>query len=108
MGVIGDVCVAISLSGYRSIVGGFLDDSSGNQALLLAALDGGRPGSLSALAHPVLGAAASLGLRAVARLAKRIEDAGVYLSPADCAQHAAELRAALATARALLQRMGFE
>ena len=107
MRVIGDVCVAISLSGYRSILDGFLGDSSGSQAALLAALDGGQTGSLSALAHAVLGAAASLGLRAVGQQAQHIEDSAAHLQPADCGQCAADLRLQLATARALLQRMGF-
>jgi HPt (histidine-containing phosphotransfer) domain-containing protein len=107
MAVIGDVCVAISLSGYRSVLNGFLDDSSGSQRALLAALDTGQTGSVADLAHAVLGSAASLGLRAVGQQAERIENGGAHLQPADCAQHAAGLRAQLATARALLQRMGF-
>ena len=107
MVVIGDVCVAISLSGYRSILDGFFDDSSGSQALLLAALDSGQTAPLPALSHAVLGAAVSLGLRAVGQQAQQIESGGAHFRPADCAQHAADLRAQLATARALLQRMGF-
>ena len=107
MVAIGDVCVAISLSGYRSILDGFFDDSSGSQALLLAALDGGQTAPLPALGHAVLGAAVSLGLRAVAQQAQQIESGGAHFQPADCVQHAADLRAQLATARALLQRMGF-
>ena len=107
MVVIGDVCVAISLSGYRSILGGFFDDSSGSQALLLAALDSGQTAPLPALGHAVFGAAVSLGLRAVGQQAQQIESGGAHFRPADCAQHAADLRAQLATAQALLQRMGF-
>lgn len=107
MVVIGDVCVAISLSGYRSILGGFFDDRSGSLAQLLAALDRGQTAPLPALGHAVLGAAVSLGLRAVGQQAQQIENGGAHFQPADCAQHAADLRAQLATARALLQRMGF-
>jgi len=107
MEVIGNVCVAITLSGYRSLLDGFLDDTSGSQAALMAALDGGQTDRLPGLAHAVLGAAASLGLRAIGQQARRIESEGPRLQPGDCALHAAELRALRVTARALLQRMGF-
>lgn len=107
MAVIGDVCVGVSLSGYRSVMAGFLDDVSGSQALLLTALDRGECAALPALAHAVKGAAASMGLRAVHALAYRIETDGAAYTAADCATVAAALREQLDTTRALLHRMGF-
>jgi CheY-like chemotaxis protein len=107
MVVIGDVCVGVSLTGYRTVLSGFLDDESGSQATLLAALDGGDAAALPALAHAVKGAAASMGLRAVQAAALEIERGGAHFAPADCAAAAATLRERLATTRALLQRMGF-
>ena len=107
MAVIGDVCVGVSLAGYRSVLSGFLDDESGSQAALLAALDAGHAAALPALAHAVKGAAASMGLRAVQAVALEIERGGAGFTPAASAAAATTLREHLTTARALLQRMGF-
>ncbi len=107
MAVIGELCVGVSLAGYRSVLAGFLDDESGSQAALLAALDAADTAALAGLAHAVKGAAASLGLRVVMAEAQRIEQAGSGLGAAACAAVAARLREQLATARGLLQRMGF-
>lgn len=107
MSVIGDICVGVSLSGYRSVMAGFLSDESGSQAALLAALDSAIPAVLPALAHAVKGAAASLGLRAVHALVQRIETDGAGYSALDCSNAAAALRDRLETTRALLDRMGF-
>ena len=107
MTVIGDICVGVSLSGYRSVMVGFLNDESGSQAALLAALDSATPALLPALAHAVKGAAASMGLRAVHALAQRIEADGAGYSALDCSDAAAALRDRLETTRALLDRMGF-
>lgn len=107
MVVIGDICVGVSLSGYRSVTLGVLNDESGSQAALLDALDSARTAALPALAHAVKGAAASMGLRAVHALAQRIEADGAGYSALDCHAAAAALRDRLATTRALLDRMGF-
>jgi len=107
MGVIGDLCVGVTLSGYRSVLGGFLGDESGSQAALLAALDSADLALLRERAHAVKGAAASMGLRAIQALAWRIEREGATFSADDCQAAAATLRADLDTARGLLQRMGF-
>lgn len=107
MVVIGDICVGVSLSGYRSVMAGFLNDESGSRAALLGALDAANAAALPALAHPVKGAAASMGLRAVHALAQRIETDGASYSAVDCQDAAAALRDRLDTARALLNRMGF-
>ena len=107
MVVIGDICVGVSLSGYRSVTLGVLNDESGSLAALLDALDSARAAALPALAHAVKGAAASMGLRAVHALAQRIEADGAGYSALDCHAAAAALRDRLATTRALLDRMGF-
>jgi HPt (histidine-containing phosphotransfer) domain-containing protein len=107
MGMIGEVCVGVSLTGYRSVLGGFLADSSGNQAGLLAALERADGAALGALAHAVKGASASLGLRSLHQLSARIEAEGAAWSAAQCGTAAAQLRDTLETTRALLQRMGF-
>jgi HPt (histidine-containing phosphotransfer) domain-containing protein len=107
MGMIGEVCVGVSLTGYRSVLGGFLVDSSGNQAGLLAALERADGAALGALAHAVKGASASLGLRSLHQLSARIEAEGAAWSAAQCGSIATELRDTLETTRALLQRMGF-
>ena len=107
MAVIGDVCVGVGLAGYRSVVVGFLGDESGNQAALLAALDQANSEAVRDRAHAVKGAAASLGLRAVCEAASRLEVEAAHWGDVDRAAAAAELRGLLATARALLQRMGF-
>ena len=107
MAVIGDVCVGVSLAGYRSVLDGFLSDGAGSQAALLAALDAGQTAALPGLAHAVKGAAASMGLRAIRLQAQQIEAGSEGFQALDCSQAAAALREHLATARALLERMGF-
>lgn len=107
MVVIGDICVGVSLAGYRTVVGGFLNDESGSQATLLRALDAANAAALPRLAHAVKGAAASLGLRAMQALAHRVETDGAGYSAVDCSAAAAALRDRLDTTRALLDRMGF-
>jgi len=107
MGVIGDLCVGVTLAGYQSVLAGFLNDESGSSANLLAALDSADTAALKQLAHAVKGASASLGLRAVQALALQIETEGASFTPDACAAAAAQLRDLLDTGRALLQRMGF-
>ena len=114
MAVIGDVCVGISLTGYRSVLSAFLDDGAGSLAALLQALDASSRADATAdrsalpgLAHAVKGAAASMGLRAVQALAQQIEQQAAQASPAEQAQMATDLRDRVATAQALCSRIGF-
>jgi signal transduction histidine kinase/CheY-like chemotaxis protein/HPt (histidine-containing phosphotransfer) domain-containing protein len=107
MGVIGDVCVGVTLAGYQSVLIGFLDDEAGSSANLLAALDKGDSAALKRLAHTVKGASASMGLRAINAMAVQIESEGAGFSQSDCEGAAEHLRDLLGTAKALLQRMGF-
>jgi len=89
------------------VLASFLSNTSASSANLLAALERADTDALKPLAHAVKGASASLGLRAVHALALQIETEGAGYRPADCAAAAEQLHALLATARALLQRMGF-
>ena len=107
MGVVGDICVGVTLNGYRSVLGGFLADEGGSLHALLTALLAADTPALAARAHAVKGAAASLGLRAVQVQAALLESAGDSLSPAQCHAAADKLRERLDTVRALLLRMGF-
>ena len=106
MATIGNVCVGVSLSGYRQLLTGLIADQAGNQAALLAALDGAHVDALHDLAHSIKGAAASLGLRSVAAVARHIEAEATGMSADDCAVQAALLRQHLADTQALLLRMG--
>jgi HPt (histidine-containing phosphotransfer) domain-containing protein len=107
MTVVGDVCVGVSLAGYREVLDGFLADRSGLQRALLDELDAGRTAQLHDLAHALKGATASIGLRALNDCARHIESAGEGFDAAACAAAAALLRERLALAGALLRRMGF-
>ena len=107
MGVIGDICVGVTLNGYRSVLGGFLADQGGSLTALLAALAAADTPALAARAHAVKGAAASMGLRAVQLQAALLESNGDRLSPAECQAAAASLRERVDNVQALLQRLGF-
>ena len=107
MAVIGDLCVGVSLSGFRTVVGGFLADEAGSLHGLLAALARSDSAALPARAHAVKGAAASMGLRAIQALATELEAAGEQFSPAQCQASAALLQDRVDTVQVLLRRMGF-
>jgi hypothetical protein len=106
MGVIGEVCVGISLSGYRSVLEGFLADESASFARLVDALDRADTAELKDLGHAVKGAAANLGLKGLHALARTVETEGAGFGPDQCSAAASALRDGLATSRALCQRMG--
>lgn len=107
MAVIGDICVGVSLAGYRTVVTGFLDDAGASMAALLAALDKADTLRVPALAHAVKGSAASMGLRSIQNLCTGIEADGASFGPPRCQAAAAALRDLAATAHGLLHRMGF-
>jgi HPt (histidine-containing phosphotransfer) domain-containing protein len=107
MAVIGDVCLGVSLAGYRDLLASFLTDNAGCQSELLAALDGADTAALTPLAHALHGAAASMGLIGVQALAQRIEVEGASYTASECRVQALSLRELLDMTAALLQRMGF-
>ena len=107
MAVIGDVCVGVTTSGYRTVLADFFADRSGGRARLLDRLDAAQTAELAALAHGLKGAAVSLGLRAIGLSAAALEAGGAALDAPGCADAAARLREQLETTEALLRRMGF-
>ena len=106
MAVIGELCVGLSLDGYRGLLRDFLSDDQGALAALRTALAAGRSDELKARGHAVKGTAGSLGLSALQALARRIELEGPGWSADDCTLQAQALDELLDRARALVQRMG--
>jgi len=106
MPMLGEVCVAISLDGYRSLQDSFFNDESGSYKTLLSCLDAADTGRLQEVAHAFKGGCASLGFHALASLAGQIEHAGHGFSAEACADAARQLRSAYQTAHALCRRMG--
>lgn len=106
MAMLGEICVAVSLTGYRSLLDSFFSDESGSFSALLAALDLGDVDALHASAHALKGAAASLGLHALASLSSETEQGAKRYSPEDCAATSLQLTALRHTAQALCHRMG--
>ena len=106
MGMVGEVCIAVSLPGYRSLLESFLGDETGGFAALYQALETHQLDELQSAAHSVKGAAASLGLQAVAQAALRVEKEGREFGGTQCDEAAVELRELHQTAHALCHRMG--
>lgn len=106
MATLGEICVAVSLTGYGSLLDSFFSDESGSFSALVAALDCGDVAALHGYAHPLKGAAASLGLHALASLALQAEHGGTHYSPEDCATASLQLIELRHTAHALCHSMG--
>lgn len=106
MAMVGELCIGLSLAGYRSLLTAFFKDEAQCMTGLLSALDTEQLPGLKAMAHTLKGAAASLGLHALAAGAAQIEKSGLAFKPEDCAQAARQLRELVRTAHALAHRMG--
>ncbi len=106
MNLVGEVCIAVSLAGYTSLLESFFGDETQGVGALEVALQAADTGTLQSLAHSVKGAAASLGLQALAQAALRIEKSGQDFSAAQCLESRTELRELLQTAHAMCHRMG--
>ncbi|MCX7279211.1 MAG: ATP-binding protein [Burkholderiales bacterium] len=106
MPMLGEVCVAISLDGYRSLLDSFFNDESRSFKTLVAYLDAADTAYLQEVAHAFKGGCASLGFHALAALAGQIERAGPEFSADACADAARQLRSLYQTAHALCRRMG--
>lgn len=104
---IGEVCMAVSISGYGSLLSGFLADESGTLAELLDVLQRADASRLKAAGHKLKGAAANLGLRELAATAREIEQGGDSLDAGQCARLHERLTDEFETTRALCQRMGW-
>ena len=106
MAMVGEVCIAVSMSGYRGLLESFLGDDSGGFDRLYQALADQQHDALHASAHAVKGAAASLGLLALAQAAQHIEKNGRDFSAVQCQEAATEMQELQQTAHALCLRMG--
>jgi hypothetical protein len=106
MGMVGEVCIAVSLPGYRSLLDSFLGDESGGFAGCTWRSPDRAPMQLQSLAHAVKGAAASLGLQAIAQAALKIEKNGRDFDAVQCTQAGTEMQELHQTAHALCHRMG--
>lgn len=73
MPMVGEVCIGVTVQGYRSLLQGYFSDESGSLDALLQALQGGEPESLRAAAHGFKGASANLGFQKLADLAFELE-----------------------------------
>lgn len=73
MCMVGEVCVGVTVQGYRSLLQGYFSDESGSLDALLQALSEGDRESLRAAAHGFKGASANLGFSKLAALAFHLE-----------------------------------
>jgi len=106
---IADTCAALSVDAYRTLLAGFLSDESGSLSDLLVLLEqGGAAHERSKAAHRLKGAAASLGLRALAETAEALE-AGAASVAEEPARHMAQhLREQFEAAREMATRLGWQ
>lgn len=104
---IGEVCMAVSIGGYSGLLGGFLADESGTLAELLQVLQQADAGRLKAAGHKLKGAAANLGLRSLAEIAREIEQGGDTLDAEQCQALAVRLVEDIETTRAVCARIGW-
>ena len=107
--LIADTCSALSVQSYTALLNGFLMDDSASVSGLLATLEA--PGEDTEVrvkaAHRLKGAAASLGLRALADTAGEIEREAANLSEETALLAATRLRAQFEAARETTGRMGW-
>jgi CheY-like chemotaxis protein len=107
---IAEICLAIGLAGYRSLLGGLLANGSDALTELLQSLDpGADPAGVRAAAHRFKGAAASLGLRRLAATAAQWEQAAAEAA-LDAEQRARAMQQVsddFHRSRALCQRIGY-
>jgi signal transduction histidine kinase/HPt (histidine-containing phosphotransfer) domain-containing protein/ActR/RegA family two-component response regulator len=106
MSLVGEVCIAVSLSGYSNLLESFFRDEAQSFEQLAQALEAADKAGLKGLAHSVKGAAASLGLQALAQAASHIETSGQEFNAGQCLQSRMELRELVHTAHAICHRMG--
>ena len=104
---IGEVCLAVSMTGYTNLLSGFLADESRTIDELIEVLEAHDPDRLQAAAHKLKGAAANLGLRLLSQTAREIEQAELAPDAEACRALAARLVEELDLTRAVCQRMGW-
>lgn len=101
---VAELCVMLSLDGYRPLLGAFFADEAGDFAQLCQALRAGDTARVQRLGHRLQGAAHLLGLSLIAQHGRRLADAR---SDDDSpAPDAPALEAAWRTSQALCRRLG--
>ena len=73
MAMVGEVCVGVTVQGYRSLLQGYFSDESGSLDALLQAMAEGPQETLQAAAHGFKGASSNLGFSKLAALAFHLE-----------------------------------
>lgn len=73
MPMVGEVCVGVTVQGYRTLLQSYFTDESGSLDALLAALHGADQEGVRATAHGFKGASANLGFHRLATLAFQLE-----------------------------------
>jgi two-component system, sensor histidine kinase len=108
LALIADTCAALSVQSYGALLAGFLADESASLADLLASLEpGGEAADRAKAAHRLKGAAASLGLCALADTAREIETGADALTQGTALLAAQCLRTQFEAARDITGRLGW-
>jgi signal transduction histidine kinase/DNA-binding NarL/FixJ family response regulator/HPt (histidine-containing phosphotransfer) domain-containing protein len=114
MPMVGEVCIGVTVQGYRSLLQSYFTDESGSLNALLQALQAQDAKELQAAAHGFKGASANLGFHQLAALAFQLEkhestghtpeDARTQLLAAWEMTHALCLRMGLTDVEAVLEQ----
>ena len=106
MNLVGEVCVAVSLTGYKGLLESFFGDETGGLGKLGLPQEQLDKSELRSLAHSMKGASASLGLKAIAQAAARIEQSAETLTNEQRQGCQLEMGELVHTAHAICHRMG--
>ena len=101
---VAELCVMLSLDGYRPLLGAFFADEAGDYAQLYPALEAGDTARVRRLGHRLQGAAHLLGLSLIAQHGRRLADA--RSDDGSPVPDAPALEAAWRTSEALCRRLG--
>lgn len=104
--VIGQVCLGVTITGYRKLLEALFSEQSGSFHGLLDALDRVELSEIRDFAHAFKGEVSVLGLHALAQQARHCEQEGTTFTPTDCQEAAQKLRECWQISHALCQRMG--
>ena len=86
MAMVGEVCVGVTVQGYRSLLQGYFSDESGSLDALLKAMAKGTQETLQAAAQGFKGASSNLGFSKLAALAFHLEK-GEYTTEGNTLVH---------------------
>jgi len=106
MVLVGEICVAMKINGYRILLDHFFMDESSTMSQLCDALARHQTALLQERAHSVKGAAASLGLRTLSDICKEIETTGADFDAQQCEDALTRVQDALLTSHGLTLTMG--